>query len=293
MNPADILNQLVIGLSIASIYVLVSLGLTIIFGLLNVLNFTHGVIYALGAYVGYGVVTATGSFWLALLVAPMVVGGVGLIIELVCVRRLWRHGHLIQFLATYGVALIIEELIRIAMGDTAYSIDRPAFLSGTLSVGPVEVASYRVFLIVAAGLVCLLVGLGLGRTRWGAIIRATSEDDTMAALLRVNTRAVLSIVFALGCGLAAVGGVLAAPVFSIHPSMGTSIIAGAFLVATVGGMGSIKGTILCSLIIGETASLGALWVGPFSDVVVLALMALLLMLRPHGLMPVMVRGGAA
>ncbi len=190
MNWMSVANHIILGLSTAAIYVLVSLGLTMIFGMMNVLNFTHGVLYALGAYFGYLLVKLTGSFWLALLIAPLIVALVGMLIEHISIRPLAHRPHLIQFLATFALALIIEQIIRLVAGNDAYAVSLPAAFAQTVSLGPLVIPSYRLFLIIAALVVCLGIGTLLAKTQVGALIRATSEDPEMAALLRVNTRAV-------------------------------------------------------------------------------------------------------
>ncbi len=278
-----IANQLFLGLSTAAIYVLVSLGLTMIFGMMNVLNFTHGVLYALGAYFGYLTVKFTGSFWLALALAPAGVAALGVLIERISIRPLAARPHLIQFLATYGLALIIEQMIRLVAGNNAYPVDLPAAFAHTVNLGPFEFPAYRVFIVCAALAVCIGLGVLLAKTQIGALIRATSEDPEMAALLRVNTRAVSTLVFAGGSALAALGGVLAAPVFSVHPSMGEEVITTAFLVVTAGGLGSLRGTIVAAIIIGEASSLGLLAVGKYSDVLSISLMAAVFLVWPTGI----------
>lgn len=283
MSWVTVCNQAFLGLSTAAIYVLVSLGLTMIFGMMGVLNFTHGVLYALGAYFGYLLAKTSGSFWVALAAAPACVALAGVLIERISIRPLADRPHLIQFLATYGLALIIEQLIRLVAGNDAYAVNLPPALAHTVSFGPFEFPAYRVFIIGAAVAVCGILGLLLARTQAGALIRATSEDPEMAALLRVNTRAVSTIVFAGGSALAALGGVLAAPVLSVHPSMGEELITIAFLVVTAGGLGSVRGTILASIIIGEAGSLGLLAVGKYSDVLAISLMAAVFLVWPTGL----------
>ncbi len=283
MSWGAVADQLVIGLSAGAIFVLVSLGLTMIFGMLNVLNFTHGVLYMVGAYLGYVLAGATGSFWLALVGAPLLVAGLGLLVERIGIRPVADRPHLIQFLATYGLTLVIEQLVRVVWGNGAYSVPRPAVFAGTVWLGFMELPRYRLFLVVAAAGACGALGWLLARTRWGAVIRATAEDPEMAALLRVDTRRVSSAVFAGGAGLAAFGGVLAAPEFSVNPSMGDEILVIAFLVVIVGGLGSLRGAILSALIIAQASSLGLLLVERFSDVLTFSLMAMVLMLRPVGL----------
>ena len=283
MSLIGIANQLFLGLSTAAIYVLVSLGLTMIFGMMNVLNLTHGVLYALGAYFGYLVVKLTGSFWTALCIAPLIVALVGLLIERISIRPLAERPHLIQFLATFALALIIEQFIRLVAGNDAYPVALPAGLTQPVSVGPFVFPSYRVFVILAALLVCVSLGALLALTRAGIMIRATSEDPQMAALLRVDTASVSTLVFAGGSALAALGGVLAAPVFSVHPSMGEELITSAFLIVTAGGLGSLRGTILAAVILGEASSLGLLAVGKYSDVLTICIMAAVFLAWPTGI----------
>jgi branched-chain amino acid transport system permease protein len=283
MTWMSIGNQLILGLSTAAIYVLVSLGLTMIFGMMNVLNFTHGVLYALGAYFGYLLVKLTGSFWWALAIAPLVVALIGVLVEHISIRPLADRPHLIQFLATFALALVIEQIIRLVAGNDAYAVSLPAAFAQTVNLGPFVIPSYRLFLIFAALLVCLGIGTLLAKTQVGALIRAASEDPEMAALLRVNTRAVSTMVFAGGSALAALAGVLAAPIFSVHPSMGEELITVAFLVVTAGGLGSLRGTILAAIILSETSSLGLLAVGKYSDVLTICIMAAVFLVWPAGI----------
>jgi branched-chain amino acid transport system permease protein len=283
MTWMSIGNQLILGLSTAAIYVLVSLGLTMIFGMMNVLNFTHGVLYALGAYFGYVLVKLTGSFWWALAIAPLVVALIGVLVEHISIRPLADRPHLIQFLATFALALVIEQIIRLVAGNDAYAVSLPAAFAQTINLGPFVIPSYRLFLIFAALLVCLGIGTLLAKTQVGALIRAASEDPEMAALLRVNTRAVSTMVFAGGSALAALAGVLAAPIFSVHPSMGEELITVAFLVVTAGGLGSLRGTILAAIILSEASSLGLLAVGKYSDVLTICIMAAVFLVWPAGI----------
>jgi branched-chain amino acid transport system permease protein len=283
MTWMSIGNQLILGLSTAAIYVLVSLGLTMIFGMMKVLNFTHGVLYALGAYFGYLLVKLTGSFWWALAIAPLVVALIGVLVEHISIRPLADRPHLIQFLATFALALVIEQIIRLVAGNDAYAVSLPAAFAQTVNLGPFVIPSYRLFLIFAALLVCLGIGTLLAKTQVGALIRAASEDPEMAALLRVNTRTVSTMVFAGGSALAALAGALAAPIFSVHPSMGEELITVAFLVVTAGGLGSLRGTILAAIILSEASSLGLLAVGKYSDVLTICIMAAVFLVWPAGI----------
>jgi branched-chain amino acid transport system permease protein len=283
MNWMPVANQMILGLSTAAIYVLVSLGLTMIFGMMNVLNFTHGVLYALGAYFGFLLVKLSGNFWVSLAVAPLIVALIGVVIERISIRPLADRPHLIQFLATFALALIIEQIIRLVAGNDAYPLSLPDAFAHTISLGPFVIPSYRLFLIAAALAVCLGIGALLAKTQVGALIRATSEDPDMAALLRVNPRAVSTMVFAGGSALAGLGGALAAPVFSVHPSMGEEVITMAFLIVTAGGLGSLRGTILAAIILSEASSLGLLAVGKFSDVLTICIMAAVFLVWPTGI----------
>jgi branched-chain amino acid transport system permease protein len=283
MTWMSIGNQLILGLSTAAIYVLVSLGLTMIFGMMKVLNFTHGVLYALGAYFGYLLVKLTGSFWWALAIAPLVVALIGVLVEHISIRPLADRPHLIQFLATFALALVIEQIIRLVAGNDAYAVSLPAAFAQTVNLGPFVIPSYRLFLIIAALLVCVGIGTLLAKTQVGVLIRAASEDPEMAALLRVNTRTVSTMVFAGGSALAALAGALAAPIFSVHPSMGEELITVAFLVVTAGGLGSLRGTILAAIILSEASSLGLLAVGKYSDVLTICIMAAVFLVWPAGI----------
>ena len=283
MTWMSIGNHLILGLSTAAIYVLVSLGLTMIFGMMKVLNFTHGVLYALGAYFGYLLVKLTGSFWWALAIAPLVVALIGVLVEHISIRPLADRPHLIQFLATFALALVIEQIIRLVAGNDAYAVSLPAAFAQTVNLGPFVIPSYRLFLIFAALLVCVGIGTLLAKTQVGVLIRAASEDPEMAALLRVNTRTVSTMVFAGGSALAALAGALAAPIFSVHPSMGEELITVAFLVVTAGGLGSLRGTILAAIILSEASSLGLLAVGKYSDVLTICIMAAVFLVWPAGI----------
>lgn len=279
----SILQQVVIGISIASVYVLVSIGLTLVFGMMNVLNFTHGVLYALGAYVGYVVARQTGNFWIAVLIAPIVVSLIGIVIEQIAIRKLSDRPHLIQFLATYALTLVLVELIRMVMGNNAYNIAPPPQLAGTVKLGGLDFSVYRLFVIASAAAICIALWAALQGTRWGAVIRVTSEDPEMAELLRINTRRTSVMVFAAGSALAGLAGVLAAPIFSVHPSIGDEIIAMLFVVVAVGGMGSLPGTIIAALVFGQISSVGVLAVGPYADVLALVGMGAILLIKPNGL----------
>jgi branched-subunit amino acid ABC-type transport system permease component len=279
----SILQQVVIGISIASVYVLVSIGLTLVFGMMNVLNFTHGVLYALGSYVGYVIARQAGNFWIAVMIAPIVVSLIGVGVEQIAIRRLSDRAHLIQFLATYALTLVLVELIRMVMGNNAYNIAPPPEFSGTVNLGGLSFSSYRLFLIVTAAAVCAALWASLQGTRWGAVIRVASEDSEVAELLGINTRLTSALVFAAGSGLAGLAGVLAAPIFSVHPSIGDEIIAMLFVIVAVGGMGSLPGTIIAALAFGQISSVGVLAFGPYADVLALVAMGAILLVKPNGL----------
>src|SRR5262249_13338521 len=223
------------------------------------------------------------NFWVSVVVAPIIVALIGVLIERISIRPLADRPHLIQFLATFALALIIEQTIRLVAGNDAYPVSLPPQFARTASFGALVIPSSRLFLIFTALAVCMGIGALLAKTQVGALIRATSEDPEMAALLRINPRAVSTLVFAGGSALAALGGALAAPVFSVHPSMGEELITTSFLIVTAGGLGSLRGTILAAIILSQASSLGLLTVGKYSDVLTICMMAAVFLVWPNGI----------
>jgi branched-chain amino acid transport system permease protein len=265
------------------LYALMGVGLSLILGILNLPNFAHGTLYALGAYLLFAVTTWLGSFWLALLVAPLGVAAVGVVIELGGMRRLYAAGHDYQLLLTFGLALILEQVIILIWGPIGMSLLPPRGLGGALDLGVTFYPRYRLFAMVVAGLLILATWLFLEKTRLGAIIRAGIEDKDMVAVLGVNIHRVFTLTFALGAWLAGVAGALMVPVRGLTPTMGGDILGIAFVVVALGGLGNLPGAMLAGIIIGLAQSLVALVWPVASIVVIFAVMAVVLLLRPQGL----------
>jgi branched-subunit amino acid ABC-type transport system permease component len=278
-----IAGQLLDALALAGLLFLVSAGLSLVFGILRVVNFAHGVFYMLGAYFGYTVVAASGQFWLALIVVPPVVGLVGALLEASTLRFIYRRPDSYQLLLTFGLALILEEAIRMVYGPTAKGVEPPGFLQGPIEMLGLLYPSYRLFLIALSGVVALAVWAFLQRTRAGLVIRAVAQNSEMADCLGADVRRVRTLVFGLACALAGLGGVAAAPMTTAYLGMGIGVIVEAFMVVVIGGLGSIVGSVAGSLIVGAAQTWGAFYLPETAMVIIYAVMAALLIFRPWGL----------
>ena len=280
---ADFAAQALNGLAYGALLFLLSVGLTLIFGMLDVVNLAHGSLYMLGAYAGLALIGVTGSFWLALLAAPLVVGLVGVAIERTCLRPLYRRPVLDQVLLTFGLIYLFEDLIKWFFGGRIRSIPAPSLFAGSVTLGGLTYPSYRLF-VIAFGL-CMAVALWLlvERTRLGSIIRAGVYDAEMAAGLGINIHRVFTGVFAFGAALAGLSGVIAGPIQSAYPAMGVSILIPALIVVVVGGLGSLKGSLAGSLIIGQAEVFGKAWLPEVAMLMIYVVMALVVLLRPQGL----------
>jgi branched-subunit amino acid ABC-type transport system permease component len=281
--PFDLLAQALNGLAYGALLFLLSAGLTLIFGLLDVVNLAHGSFYMLGAYAGLTLIGATGSFWLALVLAPAVVGLIGALVERGLLRPLYRRPPLDQILLTFGLIYLFEDLVKWGWGGRIRSIAPPAVLAGSVRLGEVTVPAYRLFVIVfglamAAGLWYLVE-----KTRLGAIIRAGVYDAEMTRGVGIDVDRVFTAVFALGAALGGLSGVVAGPIQSAYPSMGVSILIPALIVVVVGGLGSLKGSLVGSLIIGQAETFGKAWLPGISMLMIYLVMALVVLLRPQGL----------
>lgn len=279
-------SQLFIGLVNGCILILVALGLSIVFGLMGVINFAHGVFYMLGAYAGWVTVQATGSFWLALVVAPVAVAAVGVVVERTMLQRIYgtRNAAFAGVLVTYGLAILLPDVMRMVFGRPGKPFAMPAALSGSLfTVGSTEVGAYRLFIVgVTAGLLPLL-WLLLNRTNLGLVIRAGTSDNLMVQLLGINVARVWTATYALGAGLAGLAGVITAPLVAVAPEMGGLILIECFIVTVVGGMGSFLGAVAGGLLIGEVLALTGLVYDVLADVIIYLAMAVVLLVRPRGL----------
>lgn len=280
---ADLAAQTLNGLAYGALLFLLAVGLTLIFGMLDVVNLAHGSFYMLGAYAGLVMISATGSFWLALLAAPLAVGLVGMGIERVCLRPLYRRPPLDQVLLTFGFIYLFEDLIKAIFGGKIRSIPAPALFASSVTVGDFTYPSYRLFVIAFGLTVAVALWLLLERTRLGSIIRAGVYDVEMTAGLGINIHRVFTGVFAVGAALAGLSGVIAGPIQSAFPAMGVGILIPALIVVVVGGLGSLKGSLAGSLIIGQAETFGKAWLPEVAMLIIYVVMALVVLLRPQGL----------
>lgn len=283
MSLALLVEQSLNAAVLAALLFLVAVGLSLVFGILRVVNFAHGVFYMLGAYAGFTVVVVTGHFWLALVVAPPLVGVLGAALERSTLAHIYRRPPIYQLLLTFGLALVLEEAVRIAYGPTALPVDPPRLLTGAIPLAGTFYPTYRLFL-VAVG---LATGLGLwaflARTRAGLVIRAVAQNAEMAACLGADVRRVRTAVFGAACALAALGGVAAAPLTTAYLGMGIGVIVDAFVVVVIGGLGSIVGSMVGSLIVGAAQTWGNYYVSEAAMAIMYVVMGLILVFRPWGL----------
>jgi branched-chain amino acid transport system permease protein len=261
----------------------VALGFTLILGVMQVINFTHGILFALGAYFAFSLQKYVG-FWFALILAPLLVGVVGLILERLVVHRTYGGNPLFGLLLTFGLATALEEVIRMVWGKAGYSVAAPRFAAGSLDLGFMIYSKYRFVLAALAILIILLVWLFLEKTPYGAIIKAGASDAEMVMALGKNLPRMRTFVFAIGSILAGVAGVIAAPIWSVRPTMGTAILMPAFIIVVLGGIGSFWGSILAGLIVGLSTSISVMFWARVSDIVPYVIMMIVLLFRPRGLM---------
>ena len=273
------MNGLVLGL----LFALVALGFTLILGVMQVINFTHGILFALGAYFAFSMQRYVG-FWFALLLAPLLVGVVGLILERLVIHRIYGGNPLFGLLLTFGLATALEEVIRMVWGKTGYSVAAPKFAAGSFDLGFMIYSKYRLILAVLAIVVILLVWLFLEKTPYGAIIKAGASDAEMVMALGKNLPRMRSFVFVIGSILAGVAGVIAAPIWSVRPTMGTAILMPAMIIVVLGGIGSFWGSILAGLIVGLSTSISVMFWARISDIIPFVILIFVLLFRPRGLM---------
>ena len=270
-------------LALAGLLFLVSAGLSLVFGILRVVNFAHGVFYMLGAYLGFTAVAVSGQFWIALIVVPPVAGVVGALLEASTLRFIYRRPPIYQLLLTFGLALILEDTIHVLYGPTAKGIDPPALLQGAIVLPGIFYPRYRLFLVGLGLAVGAGVWLFLQRTRAGLVIRAVAQNSEMASCLGANVARVRTLVFGAACALAGLGGVAAAPMTTAYLGMGISVIVDAFVVVVIGGLGSIPGSMAGSLIVGAAQTWGAFYLPETAMVIMYAVMGAILIFRPWGL----------
>lgn len=277
------MSTFVIGLSIGGLLFLLAAGLTLIFGMLRIINFAHGALYMLGAYLAFQVSAATGSYWMALVAAPLALGLIGALTEWVLLRPIYRLPHEYQLLITFGLILVIEEVVHLAWGLNGRSVATPPELSGSVELFDTALARYRLFVIALGALVVAALIIGIERSRIGLLVRACSVNPTMAASLGVRVGLVRTLVFAGGAALAGVAGAVAAPMLPVQLQMGSTIILDCFIVVILGGLGNIRGAVIGALLIGMTRAYGQQWLPEWIDLMTYAVLILTLLLRPQGL----------
>jgi branched-chain amino acid transport system permease protein len=280
---AALAAQLFTGLVLGGILVLLAIGLSLIFGLMTVVNFAHGSLYMLGAYVGFFVLGYTKSFWAALVIAPLMVGAFGLVIERLLIRPLYGRGPDDPLLLTFGLSLVLVEAVKLVAGKLGLTLDPPRALAGALDLGFMKFPAYRIFVLVVTAVVLVALWLFLEKTSIGLIVRAGSRDALMVRALGIDLGRVWFLVFGLGIGMAGLAGILAGPLRGVYAEMGIEIIIEAFVVVVVGGMGSLPGAIVAGLLIGEFISLTTFFAPKLAEIVVFMVMAAVLLARPSGL----------
>lgn len=289
-----ILVQILNGLTTAMFLFLIASGLSLIFGVLGVLNFAHGSLYMMGAYLAFTVVAVVMRspeyFWLAMILAPLAVAAIGGAIERGLLRKLYIQEELYQLLLTYAVILIASDAVKAIWGMTNKSIPRPEVLAGSVGILGQEFPSYNILVLVVGPLVLLGIWSVLHRTRWGRLIRAAASDRETISSLGVNVGRLFTTVFIFGALLAGVGGALVAPHRAIYPGMDFEIIVESFIVVVIGGLGSLSGTFLGALIIGQVDAFGILWLPRYAMIFLYIIMAVVLIVRPWGLLGKAVAG---
>ncbi len=284
-DPTFLAIQVLNGLQLASLLFLLSVGLSVVFGLMNFINLAHGTLYMLGAYIGLSIVRATDSYWLAFALAPLGVAAIGAIFHITLLRRMQAASPLRQVLATFGLIFVGLDAVRYIWGNYTYAIAAPEPFAESVQVLGETYPAYRLFVIGLGVVVLLALYFGLERTRLGAVVRAGVDDRETATAIGLNVDLAFFLVFCLGCALAGLAGVVAGPVLSIYPGMDISILISALIVVVVGGPGSLKGAALGALLVGMVETFGQVLAPEYASVVLYALMALVLVLRPGGLIP--------
>jgi branched-chain amino acid transport system permease protein len=279
-----LMSQLLLGLVNGSFYAMLSLGLAVIFGLLNVINFSHGALYMVGAFLAYIGVTQFGlNYWMMLVLAPLAVGLLGIVIERSMLRWLYKLDHLYGLLLTFGLTLLLEGVFRSFYGVSGQTLDVPEALSGATDLGFMVLPNYRAWVVAASVVVCLGTWFVIEKTRLGAYLRAGTENPKLVEAFGVNVPMMVMLTYGFGVALAGLAGVLAAPVINVTPLMGSNLIIVVFAVVVIGGMGSILGSIVTGLGLGVIEGLTRVFYPEGSEVVVFVVMVIVLLLRPAGL----------
>jgi branched-chain amino acid transport system permease protein len=282
--PQALFGQLLIGLINGSFYAMLSLGLSVIFGLLNIINFTHGAQYMMGAFVAYFLLQYAGvGYWWALLLAPVAVGVVGVGLERFLLKRLYSLDHLYGLLLTFGLGLIIQGIFRNSFGSSGLPYAIPAQLTGGRNLGFMVLPNYRAWVIVFSLAVCLATWFVIERTKLGSYLRAATENPALVQAFGINVPRMITLTYGFGVALAALAGVLAAPIYQVNPLMGADLIIVVFAVVVIGGMGSIMGSIVTGFGLGLVEGLTKVFYPEASNTVIFVIMALVLLVKPAGL----------
>jgi len=277
-------GQLLIGLINGAFYAMLSLGLAVIFGLLNIINFTHGAQYMMGAFVAYLLLAHSGiGYWTSLLIAPLVIGAFGVLIERTMLARLYKLDHLYGLLLTFGLALVIQGFFRNEFGSSGLPYQIPSQLTGGMNLGFMFLPIYRAWVIVASLVVCLATWYVIERTKLGSYLRAATENPMLVQAFGINVPLMITLTFGFGVSLAALAGVMAAPIYQVSPQMGADLIIVVFAVVVIGGMGSIMGAILTGFGLGVIEGLTKYFYPEASTTVIFVVMVIVLMIRPAGL----------
>jgi len=284
ISTQALFGQLLIGLINGSFYAMLSLGLAVIFGMLNIVNFAHGALYMMGAFCAYFLLHFFGlNYWWALLLAPLIVGSLGMVLQRFLLQRIADLDHIYGLLLTFGFALIIQGLFRQQFGSSGLPYPIPPELSGARNLGFMVLPNYRAWVIVFSLVVCLVTWYAIERTKLGAYLRAATENPTMVRAFGINVPRMITLTYGFGVGLAALAGVLAAPIYNVSPQMGAELIIVVFAVVVIGGMGSIMGSIVTGFGLGIVEGLTKVFYPEASNTIVFVIMAIVLFIRPSGL----------
>ncbi len=283
ISYASLITQLFMGLQIGLMYVLLAIGLSLIFGLMTVVNFAHGSFFMFGAYMGLFMMGLTGNFWVSLVFVPLATGLLGLVVERFTVRPLYGRDLNDPLLLTFGLSFVMVESVRLIWGTTGLPFDTPSALMGPVNLGFALFPLYRIFIILITVLIIFLLWVFLEKTSLGLIIRGGTRDSLMVRVLGIDLSKVWFLVFGIGTGVAGIAGILAAPMRGVHPDMGVDMLIQAFVVVVVGGMGSLKGAVVAGILIGVVVSFTTLFYPMMGEVVIFISMAVVLLIRPSGL----------
>jgi branched-chain amino acid transport system permease protein len=282
--PQALFGQILLGVINGAFYAMLSLGLSVIFGLLNIINFAHGALYMMGAFVAYFCLQWAGlGYWWALLIAPILVAGFGIVLERTMLQRLYQLDHLYGLLLTFGFALVIQGVFRHQFGSSGLPYAMPAQLTGGYNLGFMFLPTYRAWVIVFSLAVCLATWYAIERTRLGSYLRAATENPALVRAFGIDVPRMVTLTYGFGVGLAALAGVLAAPIYQVNPLMGADLIIVVFAVVVIGGMGSILGSVVTGFGLGVVEGLTKVFYPEASNVVIFVIMALVLLVRPTGL----------